>query len=670
MSMSEQEETIPDAMARAVETLREVWGYPDFRTGQRDVVEAAVAGRDVLGVLPTGGGKSICFQVPALIDDGLTLVVSPLIALMEDQVAALRARGVEAAFINSGMSYRQIDQAWTDAEFGRYRLLYVSPERLATEQFQVRAPRLNIKRIAVDEAHCISEWGHHFRPEYRRIADALEMLDHPHVIAVTATATPEVRRDIVKQLGLRDPAVIVRGFDRPNIVWSVFQPDDRQQQVRRVLDGVHGSGIIYGPTRRSVEQWAEWLERHGYGGACYHAGMPLERRQQVQEAWLNGSVRVIAATNAFGMGIDKPDVRFVIHDGISSSLESYYQEAGRAGRDGKKSYAVLLDVVTDRSIQQSLIDSAHPDRKVIQEVYDTVCSLAQIAHGSESVDPVIVDLNAVARITGARISVIKSAVEVIERQDVWRLISTDASVAFIHMSAQPDVIRKFARGQSRGLKKFIDSLLRAIDGAAYRAWTSVDIRGLARATGLAEDRLKRGLDFLQQRELLKWMAPGDGLALELTTSRYVKLPVEMGAIDQSRSRANQKLADMIRYATHTGCRRRFLLDYFGEWMEGSCTGCDHCLGRHSRPAVTKTDEGRIRDLLLAIRDGTAADVGRLEDEWGGEEVERLLDWLEVKALLDEPDGASPLPVLTERAHQLLGRIERTRESASVSRSRA
>ena len=641
-------------MARAVEALRMIWGYPDFRPGQRDVVEAAVAGRDVLGVLPTGGGKSICFQVPALIDEGLTLVVSPLIALMEDQVAALRARGVEAAFINSGLSYRQIEQVWTDTEFGRYRLLYVSPERLSTEQFQVRAPRLNIKRIAVDEAHCISEWGHHFRPEYRQIAETLEALSHPQVIAVTATATPEVRRDIVRQLKLSDPAVVVKGFDRPNIVWSVFQPDDRQEQVRRVLDGVPGSGIIYGPTRRSVEQWAEWLEKHGYGGACYHAGMPLERRQQVQEAWLNGSVRVIAATNAFGMGIDKPDVRFVIHDGISSSLESYYQESGRAGRDGARSYAVLIDVETDRSIQRSLIDSGHPDRKTIRAVYDAVCSLAGIATGSEAADPIVVDMKAVARVTGVRLSLIGSAVDVIERQQAWRRLSSSSSRAFVRMQADARTMQRYAQRHGRALGRFIDRLLRSIDGSAYREWSAVDLPTLVRATGLDEARLKRGLDFLQERELLKWVAPGDVLLIELTEPRHPKLHLEMTSIDQSRSRARTKLDDMIRYATHNGCRRRFLLDYFGEWMEDSCTGCDVCLGRHNKSPVAVSDEARIRELLLALRAGSRAELARLRQDWGGEELERLLDWLEAAAFIEEPDDPSAPPALTTKAYQLLG----------------
>ncbi|MFB3131422.1 MAG: ATP-dependent DNA helicase RecQ, partial [Rhodothermales bacterium] len=329
-------------LEQAQAALRRFWGHPGFRPGQREVIEAVLAGRDVLAILPTGGGKSVCYQVPALLRDGLTLVVSPLIALMQDQVAQLDARGVKAAFINSTLAAREIEQRWTDAEFGRYRLLYVAPERLQSDIFLARAERLNVTLLAVDEAHCISEWGHHFRPSYLQIAQARVHLGDPPTIAVTATATPEVRRDIVEHLALRDPEVIVKGFDRPNLVWSIFRAENKREKVLDVLRGVPGSGLLYAATRRAVEDWAGWLAQQGETVMAYHGGLAHEVREKAQHAWIESRVRLVVATNAFGMGIDKPDVRSVIHLDVPASLEAYYQEAGRAGRDGHPADCILL----------------------------------------------------------------------------------------------------------------------------------------------------------------------------------------------------------------------------------------------------------------------------------------------------------------------------------------
>jgi len=265
--MSDASTTDAYALKDARAVLRDTWGYPEFRPGQDEIIEAVLQGRDVLGVLPTGGGKSITYQVPSLLGDGFTMVISPLIALMQDQVSGLKARGIEAAFINSTLSYREIDQAWTDAEYGRYRLLYVAPERLETDMFKARADRLNVSLLAVDEAHCVSEWGHHFRPAYLEIPEGRKLLGDPPTVAVTATATPFVRRDIIEHLDLDDPLELVHGFDRPNIIWSVFRTESKRQKVRDVLRGVQGSGIVYASTRRGVEDWTKWLRREEIGRA-------------------------------------------------------------------------------------------------------------------------------------------------------------------------------------------------------------------------------------------------------------------------------------------------------------------------------------------------------------------------------------------------------------------
>ncbi len=278
--------------------LRSHWGHDDFRPGQWQIIEEVVAGRDLLAILPTGGGKSICYQVPSLLQEGMTLVVSPLIALMQDQVASLRAHGIEAAFINSSLSRREIDQRWTDAEHGRYRLLYVAPERLNSELFLARAGRMGISLLAVDEAHCISEWGHNFRPAYLEIAAARRHMGDPPTLAVTATATPNVRKDILRYLELRSPEVVVRGFDRPNLVWSTFKTENKRSRVLDIIESVPGPGIIYSATRKGVENWSRWLTRRNVSAAAYHGGMKGSLRELQQESWIGGDQRIMVATNA------------------------------------------------------------------------------------------------------------------------------------------------------------------------------------------------------------------------------------------------------------------------------------------------------------------------------------------------------------------------------------
>ena len=364
----------PPPFDAALAALQRHWGYAGFREGQRDVIEATLAGRDALAVFPTGGGKSLLYQLPAVLQGGLTLVVSPLVALMHDQVEQLAARNVPAAALTAALSRREIDQRWTDAEFGRYRLLYVTPERLQSELFLARAERLPVVRLAVDEAHCISEWGHDFRPAYRRLAEARALLRTPDgdpvpVLAVTATATPEVRRDIVEQLALEDPLVLVKGFDRPNLVWSVLRDEDKTDKLVEIAAVVGGSGIVYAGTRNGTETWARVLQREGIAAEAYHAGLDAATRAAVQRRWLGGTTRLIVATSAFGMGIDKPDVRVVIHVALPPTLEAYYQEAGRAGRDGRKAWAVVLFNEGDVDLPRVLAEEGHPDAKTVQAVY-------------------------------------------------------------------------------------------------------------------------------------------------------------------------------------------------------------------------------------------------------------------------------------------------------------
>ena len=330
------------ASCPARQVLKHYWGYDDFRPGQLQIVESILAGRDTLAILPTGGGKSICFQVPALLLSGVTLVISPLISLINDQVGALNRLGVRAECLTSEKSKQERSSILSRARDGGCSLLYLSPERLLSLEFEKWAPQLHVSILAVDEAHCISEWGHEFRSSYRQICHSYDLMGRPPIIALTATATQAVRTDICRSLKLNQPKKIVGGFDRPNLIFSVFSSYGKRKHLNEILKTVPGSAVVYAPTRKSVERWATHLATDGHESCAYHAGLSSEMRSEAQFQWLSNEKRIVVATSAFGMGIDKPDVRSVTHVGLPSSLESYYQEAGRAGRDGQKSYATVL----------------------------------------------------------------------------------------------------------------------------------------------------------------------------------------------------------------------------------------------------------------------------------------------------------------------------------------
>ena len=558
--------------------LRARFGFQDFRPGQERAVASVLAGRDTLVVLPTGGGKSVCYQVPALLLPGLTVVVSPLISLMKDQVDALTARGIPATFVNSTLTQGEVAERMARVSRGEIKLLYVAPERFDVGTAAERLRDAGVSLLAVDEAHCISEWGHDFRPSYLRVAQVREKLGWPPAVALTATATAHVRQDIARQLRLENPETIITGFDRTNLHYHVVptrSDAEKDQALIDVLNRHEGVAIVYASTRRNVEKVAATLERAGISAAAYHAGLDDAHRHDVQEAFMQESVRAIVATNAFGMGIDKPNVRVVIHHAMPGTIEAYYQEAGRAGRDGKHSDVYLLHSFPDRFTHEFFIKGAYPERATVEKVYERVLRMADKSGAVE------LDAGAIASALPGKVSdrEVESALRLLTQVKAIRSDPDHGGQVYVRLLATPDRIkRELGTGDPVKL-----GLLRALwrsAGDALNDGTNVDLDALPGGFGGAMGAMPV-LDALEQGQFLEWhrLGGGDRIAnLKRPLSAY---PLDWAALDRRRKAELAKLEAVQQYAYATGCRRGFVLRYFGDPAAGKdCGGCDNCLGTH------------------------------------------------------------------------------------------
>ncbi|UCC74848.1 MAG: RecQ family ATP-dependent DNA helicase [Gemmatimonadota bacterium] len=566
--------------SQARSALERYFGYDDFRPGQREAILSVLRGRDTLIVMPTGGGKSLCYQIPALVLPGLTLVVSPLIALMLDQVAALERRGIAAALINSSLSGAEIDERLARAVTGELKLLYVAPERFGSQVFLRALREMEINLVAVDEAHCVSEWGHDFRPAYLELRKIWPEIGRPQLLALTATATPEVRGDIVDELDLREARVLVRGFDRPNLRLSVQREEKLTEKGRllvSILDGSGASAVVYASTRKVVEAATELLRSAGVDAAAYHAGLPTGRRARVQEEWTSGRLPVVVATNAFGMGIDKEDVRRVVHFQMPGSLEAYYQEAGRAGRDGEPADCLLLHSYGDRFIHEFFIRSSYPPQKVVRAVFRALQAAVRSFGGPA------MPAQFAHRVTGAKSEAeIHSALRIL--RDAGAVKDTAArSSCTVRWIASPAQVRDLIERESGGrdppeVLPVLAGLARA-SAQGERRQFRLSRREIARWAGGDFATARAALDALQQAGILGWR--DDSLRSGYVPSD-LKLAVEALPVDWERVAARraleiQKLRRMERYAYQGGCRRRYLLRYFGEHLGRSrCGGCDRC----------------------------------------------------------------------------------------------
>lgn len=571
-----------------LETLRKYWGYDSFRPRQEEIISLALEGKDVLALMPTGGGKSICFQVPAMMKEGICIVVSPLIALMKDQVQNLRDRGIKALLVCAGMGYRDIDVALDNAIYGDYKFLYVSPERLRTDIFIARAAKMNINYLVVDEAHCISQWGYDFRPEYLKIAEIRDKIggdafgERPPVIALTATATEDVAQDIMQRLDFRQQNLIMTGFERPNLSYSARECEDKLGQLLKVCRGVPGTGIVYVSRRKTAEEVTAFLTAQGVDAAAYHAGMNSKVRAAVQDGWKKGDTRIIVSTNAFGMGIDKGDVRFVCHYDMPQSPEAYFQEAGRAGRDGKKSYALLVWNGTDVRRLKEILATTYPPLDYIRDIYQKVHSYLQIPYEEGRDAGYKFNLAEFARKYNLQASRAYYAIKYLEMSGYWNLTEELDIPSKVSMLVARDELYGIQL-RSPETDAFVSVLMRMYEGI-FSGYVTIDEERIASLGKYSVIAVEKKLNFLSSRNIIRYIPKVKSPVLYLATERLYpeNLRLDKREYDDRMARFRTRLESMINYAQTTDrCRSQMLLEYFGQKQSTPCGVCDYCLA-HKR----------------------------------------------------------------------------------------
>ena len=564
------------------EILKKYWGYGSFRPMQEDIINSALAGKDTLALMPTGGGKSICFQVPAMARDGICLVVSPLIALMKDQVQNLNNKGIKALAIYSGMTYSQIDATLDNAIYGDYKFLYVSPERLHTHMFRERVRKMDINFLVVDEAHCISQWGYDFRPAYLEIAEIQSLIGEVPVIALTATATKSVAEDIMARLNFRERNVISSGFERANLSYVVRNVDDKFGNILKVCNGVPGTGIVYVRERKRCEEIASFLRQNGIKSDFYHAGLSKELRSAKQDAWVNDDIRVIVATNAFGMGIDKPDVRFVIHYDLPDSLEAYFQEAGRAGRDGNRSYATMMWNSSDISRLRQIHTISFPDIQYIKEIYQKVFIYLNIPYeeGKESVSK----FNLVEFSKKFSLNSVSAyyAIKYLEQEGYWELTDELDNPSKIMFVVGRDELYK-VQIDNPELDKFIKSVLR-IYTALFSRLTPIDEEYIARVTMDSIMGVKEKLKELSRLKIIKYIPKVRTPLIIMNTERLEEsnLYISQKRYEERKGMFQKRIESIISFVKNDEeCRSRQLIGYFGQEAVKDCGVCDVCIKKRN-----------------------------------------------------------------------------------------
>ncbi|MCX8478779.1 MAG: RecQ family ATP-dependent DNA helicase [Chitinophagales bacterium] len=557
-------------------TLEQYWGYKDFRAGQRAIIEAAIKGQDVLALLPTGGGKSICFQVPGLLRDGICLVITPLVALMKDQVEQLKKRGIAAEAIYAGMSHRDIDRILDNAVFGGMKFLYLSPERLQTELFKARFDKMPIGLIAIDEAHCVTHWGYDFRPPYLQIAELRNIKPDVPFLAVTATATEEARKDIIHKLQLKNPFFFVKSFERSNLVYSIVEDAQKMDRLIKIVRFVTGSGIVYVRTRKEARDVCEWLDHHHIAADYYHAGLPIGERFKRQQAWIEGRTRIMVATNAFGMGIDKPDVRLVVHMMMPDAPEAYYQEAGRAGRDNLLAYAILLKGPHDIEAIKDWHAHKFPSIATVRTVYDALANYWQIALGDAFEESYAFDLADFCKKFEQNAADVNYALLTLAREGLISFTEGVFKSSKIRFTMNRNDLYRF-EVENRSLEPLLKTMLRTYS-LGSGDWVNISEARLAHSMNGNTSAVKDGLDRLDQLQVIEY-SPGTSNPQVTFLHRrcYGKdLTFDMKRLHQLEQQALLRMQAMIAYTETDTCRSKLLLAYFGEIQQQDCGQCDVC----------------------------------------------------------------------------------------------
>lgn len=627
--------------------LQRYWGYSSFRPMQEDIVDSVIDGKDTLALLPTGGGKSICFQVPAMTMEGICIVITPLISLMKDQVMHLRKIGIPASAIFTGMHHSEIEAAYNQAVFGMLKFLYVSPERLMTDAFIEALKKMKVNLLAIDESHCISQWGYDFRPPYLKIAEIRKYIPNTPVMALTATATPKVVEDIQYRLGFKKNNVFQTSYERKNVTYNVIHEADKYGLMYRLLSKMHiGSGIVYVRSRKRTKIIAEWLHSVGISASFYHAGLDAKTRDQRQQLWMDGKIKVIVATNAFGMGIDKPDVRLVIHLDLPDSLEAYFQEAGRAGRDLQPSEAFLLVADTDINKLNENLQSSYPDLNKIRTIYDALGNYLQIPIGAGENQTYNFDMNDFAQYYNFPLIEVYSAIQLIEREGLFATSEALNNPSKIHIKANREDLYRF-QIEYKEYDTLIKFLLRNLPGI-LSDFVNIREEVISAKTGIPIDKVGRQLKNLDSMNFMTYIPRNDRPQIQYITERldtkYFTLSDEI--YKNRKEDASKRVKAVIDFVNNDDdCRSIQLLRYFGENIKKTCGKCDVCSSKNKLNINNKDYQEISESIIKELResDNNVYEILKKVNNHHEEKVIHTIKWmLDSDIILQSDEGTLKL----------------------------